>query len=406
MHKKVLIICYNTLHNDPRILRQIRALKNEYEIITAGYSDSKTGVAHVQLKSHVYRMIDFFFNYPFLIRKFFAALTQLYLRTAKLRAALINFVLKLPFLKPFYYERQYWTDIEKENYNQLKKLKVDLILANDIHALPLAVKLKTQSVKLVFDAHEYHPEELAEIEEWRKNIQPKVKYQCDKYISKADVMFTVSEPIADEYEKNYGVKPIVVTNAPPFIELNPVKPRAKIELIHHGGAVKERLLEETINVVNYLNDDYTLNLMLVSSDNVYLNYLKEKYKNNPKVNFLDPVPTTEIALKINKYDIGIYILPPLNFNNINALPNKFFEFIQARLAIAIAPMPAMSKVVNKYNIGVVAKDYTSKALAESIQKMSGEDIYKCKLNSNLAAEQLSSEANEGIILEETKKLLN
>ena len=36
--KTVLIISYSPLHRDPRILRQIKALKQEYKIVTIGYT--------------------------------------------------------------------------------------------------------------------------------------------------------------------------------------------------------------------------------------------------------------------------------------------------------------------------------------------------------------------------------
>jgi hypothetical protein len=36
--KTVLIISYSPLHRDPRILRQIQALKDKYKIITIGYT--------------------------------------------------------------------------------------------------------------------------------------------------------------------------------------------------------------------------------------------------------------------------------------------------------------------------------------------------------------------------------
>ncbi len=404
--KTILIICYNTLHNDPRVLRQVNTLKNDFRIVTVGYSDSNTGVEHIQLKDYVFKMIDFFFNYPYLLRKFFAGLTQVYLKTAKYRHTIEMSVLQLPFWKKYYFEKRYWTKIELANYELIKNVNVDIILANDIHALPMAIKVGNKKAKIVFDAHEYHPEELNEVAEWRKNMKPFVKYLCARYINKPDLMFTVSEPIAKEYKKNYNVNPIVITNAPPFVQLSAKEPGNIIRLIHHGGAVKERLLEETINVINFLDNNYTLDLMLVGSDSAYLNFLKDKYKHDKRVSFIDPVPTHEISKKINQYDLGIYILPPLNFNNINALPNKFFEFIQGRLAVAIGPMPAMAEIVKKYNLGVVAEDYTSKSLANSIKNLSKDKIYECKKNSEKAAKELSEDENKQILLREIKKLIN
>jgi hypothetical protein len=403
--KTILIICYNTLHNDPRVLRQIKVLKEDFKVITAGYSDSNLGVEHIQLKDYVYKMIDFFFNYPYLLRKFFAGLTQIYLKTTKFRNNVQNFILQLPFLKKYYFEKRYWTKIELANYEMLKNLNPNLIIANDIHALPIALKVGNSKAKVVFDAHEYHPEELNEIVEWRRNIKPFIEYLCERYMKEADLMFTVSSPIAKEYEKNYNVKPIVITNAPPYVELDAKKTNGIIKLIHHGGAIKERLLEETIGVMDFLNNDYTLDLMLVGSDTTYLNFLKEKFKNDRRITFVDPVPTHQISKKINQYDVGVYILPPLNFNNINALPNKFFEFIQGRLAVAIGPMPAMAEIVKKFNLGVIADNYTSRALAEEIKKLSREEIYECKRNAERAAMELSEEGNKELMIKEIKKLI-
>lgn len=405
--KTILIICFNTLHNDPRVLRQIKTLKEDFRIVAAGFSNPECDVEFIKLEEYKYRMIDFYFNYPWLFRKFFALMTMIYLKLERVRAKLAKSILTSTVIKAnnYYYEKEHWSLI-KAHYDKLKNVNTDVIIANDIDTLPLAVKLKSNNTKILFDAHEYHPEELDELESWRLKSKPKILYLCSEYIKKADLMFTVSSPIAKEYEKKYNVQPLVITNAPPFVELKAKQPGNIIRLIHHGGAVKERLLEETIGVMDYLDNSYTLDLMLVGSDSVYLDFLKQKFGKDKRINFLDPVPTHGISKKINQYDIGIYILPPLNFNNINALPNKFFEFIQGRLAVAIGPMPAMAEIVKKYNLGVVADSYSSMSLADSIKSLSMEEIYTCKKNSEAAALELSEEQNKKVILTEIKKLLN
>ena len=43
-----------------------------------------------------------------------------------------------------------------------------------------------------------------------------------------------------------------------------------------------------------------------------------------------------IVRTINQFDLGVYLLPPVNFNSAHALPNKFFEFIQARQEFLVA----------------------------------------------------------------------
>ncbi|MBK7701065.1 MAG: hypothetical protein IPJ39_21260 [Saprospiraceae bacterium] len=81
---------------------------------------------------------------------------------------------------------------------------------------------------------------------------------------------------------------------------------------------------------------------------------------------------------ISKYDIGLYILEPTNFNNGMALPNKMFEFIQARLAIAIGPSPEMKSLVEEYNLGVVSADFDSKGLAISLNNLTHQNIIDFK----------------------------
>jgi hypothetical protein len=62
----------------------------------------------------------------------------------------------------------------------------------------------------------------------------------------------------------------------------------------------------------------------------------------------------EIVPLSNAYDIGLYLLPPSSFNNLHALPSKFFEFLQALLAIAIGPFQEMARIVREFRYKVVA----------------------------------------------------
>ena len=71
-------------------------------------------------------------------------------------------------------------------------------------------------------------------------------------------------------------------------------------------------------------------------------------------------------MTINKYDMGVFLLPPINFNYENTLPNKLFDFIQARLGIAIGPTPEMAEIVNHYKIGLVSEHFTAASLASRL----------------------------------------
>ncbi|HYP51398.1 MAG TPA: hypothetical protein VEQ34_10685 [Pyrinomonadaceae bacterium] len=91
--------------------------------------------------------------------------------------------------------------------------------------------------------------------------------------------------------------------------------------------------------------------------------------------------------------MGIYSLAPTNFNNKYALPNKLFEFVQGRLAICIAPSPEMERIVKEFDLGVVAQDFTPRAMAQALGNLSADKIAHFKAQSDKSARQLSSEKN-------------
>ena len=80
----------------------------------------------------------------------------------------------------------------------------------------------------------------------------------------------------------------------------------------------------------------SIDFMIVNKNAKYFNIRNMAKKHSP-IRFIDSVPMLLIAGKLNNYDVGLYMLRPSTFNTYMALPNKIFEFIQARLVIAIWP---------------------------------------------------------------------
>jgi hypothetical protein len=118
-----------------------------------------------------------------------------------------------------------------------------------------------------------------------------------------------------------------------------------------------------------------------------------------------PVKSSEVVTFIHPYDMGIFLLPPINFNYANTLPNKLFDFIQARLAIGIGPTPEMASLVSKYVLGVVADDFSAQSLAKKINALTAEEITIFKNNANKAAYELSAEKNKIILNDLVSNLL-
>ena len=161
-----------------------------------------------------------------------------------------------------------------------------------------------------------------------------------------------------------------------------------------------------IDMMDYLGDNYHLTLILIPSGDLdYFENIQNKAFQHPRVSVIDAVSVSEIPLVLNRFDIGLFILPPTNYNYRNALPNKFFEFIQARLAIAISPSPEMAELVNKYDLGIVANDFSAKAMAEKINELSLEKIMYYKNQSHIYAKEFSDENTQQLIKLSVQKLI-
>jgi hypothetical protein len=145
--------------------------------------------------------------------------------------------------------------------------------------------------------------------------------------------------------------------------------------------------------------------MLVNNNPRYLEKLRDLARKKGRINFIDPVSVTTIPETINKYDIGLYFLNPSGFNNTMALPNKLFEFIQGRLAVAIWPSPEMARIVKKYKCGVVSEEFSIQSMARILNSLSSDDIMKFKESSDLAAPKLCAEKNKETVLSIVRNLI-
>lgn len=362
--KKVLIISYSPLSRDPRIRRQIECLKETHEIIAVGQDNPQIeGVKYIE--------------YP----RFMAD------NSDRLRY-IISILTKS-------YEKYYWSKYT-ELYKVLNNESFDFIISNDPDPLPLVARLaQEKNIKFLADMHEYSPRENDGNLKWRLFFKAFRTYLCKKYLKSASAVTTVCQGIAEEYRKEMGIDKIsIITNSPKRTNTPVRKPIGNtIRIVHHGVAAPSRKIEAMLNMMNYVDSRFTLDVYLVPGEIDYINKLKNQFGRANNINFKEPVEYDKINDMLSQYDIGLFILYPSNFNYLHALPNKLFEFAQARLAIAIGPSPEMVRYISKYKCGIVAKDFTSKSMADQLNRLTFEELQSYKQNANKLAIEECTEKN-------------
>ena len=112
--------------------------------------------------------------------------------------------------------------------------------------------------------------------------------------------------------------------------------------------------------------------------------------------FHDPVKPAELPKTLNQYDEGVFWIPPFNTNARLTLPNKLFDFVQARLAIAVGPTVEMVDVVKKYNLGIVSKGFSVEEIVASLNTLNPERIVNYKQAVDYAATDLCFEKDAAV----------
>jgi glycosyltransferase involved in cell wall biosynthesis len=276
-------------------------------------------------------------------------------------------------------------------------LPVQAIIVNDLWALPLAHAVG-EGAPVIFDAHEHWTSESAS---WTKiqhlSMRGAHEWIVDHHVPLTAGMMTVSPGIAREFSQRTGVRPHLVTNAPYFRSLRPSPVSEPIRLLHVGLADERRRLEDTIDAVRSLGDRFSLDLVLLR-DNAYRRRLERLAGSDGRIRILPPLTNSEVIPAANSYDVGVFLLP-VNFpNQVHVLPNKLFDYIQARLAVAIGPSPEMAEIVRAWNCGVVSASFTPEAFADVLGGLTIEEVERMKRNSDRAARVLTAEANRDTVI--------
>lgn len=292
----------------------------------------------------------------------------------------------------------------KSLHKRLSKNIYDLIVVEDIYFLPFAVQI-AGNAKIMFDAREYYPEELGHSFFWRFTERPMRMRICKKYLRRCDLVMTVSEGLVARYEKEFGVRPMLLRNMPVYHDLKPLAvDSGRIKLVHHGVANRDRCLENMIEIMAQLDERFELDFYLVG-DQAYIQALQALAKNNPKIRFPEPVSLDGIIPMLNDYDLGFCYFPPTTINILYGLPNKLFECIQGRIGLLIGPSPNMMPFVRDYGCGFITPAFDVAQTVAVMNSITQEQLQLVKQASDKAAPILCYEKESIEMLCRVKNLL-
>lgn len=374
MDSEICIISLSPLATDARVLRQVKALSqlgSVTVIALAPLPDSRSYI-NTQFKSVSSIMHTGF--------------KRLYSRAVLIGGKAIG-----RFLRKWYWMQPMYRDALKIALESNAKV----FYANDLMALPIAAEAAEKTGgKLIFDAHEYSPLESEDSLLWRMFIRPFVEHVLRCYGPRVNAGITVCRPIADRYKNEFGISMQVILNAPEAIAIGDrERTYERVRLIHHGVSMSRRKLELMIDVVSHCDQRYSLAYMLIPGrEPEYLNFLRSyaKEKAPNRVEFVEPVPVQEIVKRVSDFDMGIFVMPPANYNWTVSLPNKFFDCLQAKIPFFYGDFPCIEEITNQYECGCGARTSDPKVLASVLNALEKDDFVRMQQGAVRASQNLNS----------------
>lgn len=365
---RILCISFSHFLADSRVLRQLEVLKTFGDVTTIGYGEAPPGVAeHLEIEADL------------------PSLPQTVPGVAKLALRRYRSV-------------EFDAPAVRRAIDLLGDRRFDLVVANEARALPLAHRVAA-GAPVWGDMHEWAPQERTHVLSWRLLVAPFMTWVCRTYLPISHAVTTINDSIAELYRRDFGVDVEIVRNAiaeQPLVP-SPMQP-GRIRLVHSGGAVPGRSIETLIDAVKRLDDRFTLDLYLVKArgSDAYWQSLVDRAAATDRVRVLPPVAPTELPSTLNAYDVGVFVLPPRTMNHRLMLPNKFFDFVQARLALVFSTALETDRLITEYDLGRISPGFGVDELVATLEGLTADDVARYKQRADAAAGVLNSAADEQV----------
>ena len=270
--------------------------------------------------------------------------------------------------------------------------KTDIFCCIDLDTLlPVWLAGKLKHRKRVYDAHEYFSQQKEIIS--RPRVHSVWKWIEKTFVPQYTYGYTVSDSIAAEFKKIYGVDYSVILNVPRATPLKTVTLKKEKTLLYQGAVNEARGLEFLIPAMKEINTTLEIygdgNFMEQTKLLITANKLEDQVFLMGKV-----LPEELDSLTQGAY-IGINLVENTGLNQYYSLANKFFDYIQHGLPQVTMNFPEYKKINEEFEVAVLANDLQTETIIHCIHTLlHDEDLYH-RLHVNcLKARQIYNWQNE------------
>lgn len=294
----------------------------------------------------------------------------------------------------FHKGKAFYLEYNLRLFFRLMNSPAKMIGAVDADTLPacyFAARLKR--IPLSFDAHEYFSE-VPELQDrkWVKKIWQWVERT---FIPHADLIYTVSGSIAEEYQKLSKKKVHLIRNMPLRKQQIQASRTTEKILIYQGALNKGRGLEALIQATPHL----PLKVMIAGGGD--LERVLPELPGAEKVFFTGRKKPPELQSLTAAAWLGYNLLENEGKSYYYSLANKFFDYVQAGIPQLCAAFPEYIRLNKELEVAILIDEPDAEKIKAAIDRLLKDpDLYnRLKRNAATAAQLWCWEEEEKKLIE-------
>lgn len=255
---------------------------------------------------------------------------------------------------------------------------MDAICSIDLDTiLPGLIVSKLKRIPRIYDAHELFTE-LKEV-----ITRPAVHRFWlgieKKAVSRFSHGYTVSDGIAAEFNKRYGVNYATIRNMPVLQETGSIPCPDRI-IIYQGAVNEGRGFEYLIPAMKNVNGK-----LIVCGDGNFMPQLKKLIQENAvedKVELTGMLTPAGLIQAAQKARVAVAVPDMEGLNQLLALPNKFFDYIHAGLPQVTMNYPEYARLNEVYEVAILLNNRLPETISAALNHLLDDTVLYDTLRAN------------------------
>jgi glycosyltransferase involved in cell wall biosynthesis len=254
-------------------------------------------------------------------------------------------------------------------FDKAKKLKADLYHVHDPELLPISLKLRRLSLRVVFDSHEDVPKQILNRDYLPKSMLWLMSICIGLYeiycAKKLNGIICATPYIASKFSKinNFSID---INNYPLISEfdINENPRRKRNEICYIGNISLARGIKEMITALSSADTRISMNLCGKFSESGLEESCRSLTGWN-RVVYHGFIGRKDVVNIMERSILGFVILHPIP-NYIDSLPVKMFEYMASGLPVIASNFPLWKEIIAESNSGICVDPLDTLSIAAAI----------------------------------------